>query len=279
MPHASIALITDFGTDDTYVGVMKGVISSIAPDSHIVDVTHAIPPGDIRQAAFQLWRAVRYFPKGAVFVVVIDPGVGTARRPIAFRWHDRFMVGPDNGIFTYLQLTQPAEGTVILDNPAYWLARVSTTFHGRDVFAPAGAHLAAGVTLEQLGSPAPDLVRFDPPELNIADDEIQGEIVHADHFGNLVTNIGFLMGDSEKIHISPWLPGQADVDYPAAAAAVELPGGQRLPLSGTFGDVSSGNMVAYIGSEALLEIGINQGNAAQALGLAHGDPITISFSS
>jgi len=279
MPHAPIALMTDFGTADTYVGVMKGVISGIAPDSPIIDVNHAIPPGDIRQAAFQLWQAVRYFPKGAVFVLVIDPGVGTARRPVAFRWADRWLVGPDNGLFTYLLMTRPAGPAVILDNPAYQLKRVSTTFHGRDVFAPAGAHLAAGVALDQLGSPAPELIRFEPPSLNIETGEIQGEIIHADHFGNLVSNIGYLAADREKIHISPWLPGDAAAEYPAADVGVELPGGERLPLSGTFGDVSPGNLVAYIGSESLLEIGINQGSAAEALGLSAGSSIRISFSS
>ncbi len=278
MPHPPIALMTDFGTDDTYVGVMKGVISGIAPNSPIIDVTHAIPPGDIRQAAFQLWQAVRYFPEGAVLVLVVDPGVGTSRRPVAFRWNDRCLVGPDNGLFTYLLLTHPAEPAVILDNPAYQLARVSTTFHGRDVFAPAGAHLAAGVSVEQLGSPAPELIRFDPPQLNVESDGLQGEIVHADHFGNLVTNIGYLTAVREKIHISPWLPGSNPAEYVASAAAVNLPGGERLVLSRTFGDVSPGNMVAYIGSEALLEIGVNQGSAAKSLGLSVGDPITLSFS-
>lgn len=279
MPHAPIALMTDFGTDDTYVGVMKGVIAGIAPDSPVIDVTHAIPPGDIPQAAFQLWQAVRFFPKGTVFVLVIDPGVGTARRPVAFRWQDRWMVGPDNGIFTYLLMVGTAEGAVILDNPSYQLQPVSTTFHGRDVFAPAGAHLAAGVGLDQLGSPAPDLVRFEPPQLDVGADEVQGEILHADHFGNLVTNIGFLTSDSERIHISPWLPGSSGASYPAADVAVNLPGGQRLPLSATFGDASPGTLVAYIGSERLLEVAVNQGNAAQALDLSTGDPITISFSS
>jgi S-adenosylmethionine hydrolase len=269
--------MTDFGTDDTYVGVMKGVIASIAPDSSVIDVTHAVPPGDIRQAAFQLWQALRYFPAGSVFVLVIDPGVGTARRPIAMRWEDRIIVGPDNGLTTYLLLTKPSDTAVSLENPAYQLKRISSTFHGRDVFAPAGAHLAAGVPLGDLGPPATDLVRFEPPELNLQPDEIQGEIIHSDRFGNLVTNIGYLRPIREEIHILPWLPGPKPADYPASGASVELPGGERLSLSSTFGDVSPGNLVAYIGSEGLLEVGINQGSAAEALGISAGDPVTLRF--
>jgi S-adenosylmethionine hydrolase len=279
MPHAPIALMTDFGTDDTYVGVMKGVITGIAPGSTIIDVTHAIPPGNIRQAAFRLWQSVRYFPKGTVFILVIDPGVGTARRPVALRWNDRLLVGPDNGLFTYLLLSQPAATPVLLENPEYQLARVSTTFHGRDIFAPAGAYLAAGVPLEELGPPAPELQRFDPPQLRLLPDRLEGEILHADHFGNLITSLGFLVADSEKIHITPWLPGPAPADYAATNVSIELPGGERLALSATFGDVSPGNLVAYIGSEALLEIGVNLGSAEGALGLSPGDPITLSFRS
>ena len=278
MTAPPIALLTDFGTEDTYVGVMKGVIADIAPTSPIFDVTHAVPQGDIRQGAFKLWQSIRFFPKGTVFVVVIDPGVGTDRRAVAFSWKDRLVVGPDNGVFTYLLMEEPAKEAAVLENHDYQLHVVSTTFHGRDIFAPAGGHLAAGVRLQDFGDPAGELIRFPLPRLDQqADSAVDGEILHVDHFGNLISSIGFLKRDRDKIHIQSWMPEGPARDFPAAHPKVLLPDGRKLDLEGTFSDVPQGDLVAYIGSEAMLEVAVNRGNAARALGLGPGDPVKLTF--
>lgn len=277
MAHSPIVLLTDFGTQDGYVGVMKGVIAGIAPDVPVIDLTHAVALGDVRRGAMELWEAADYFPQGTVFVTVIDPGVGTRRRPVAFSWNKRWFVGPDNGVFTFLLMSHEPEASVELQNREYQLEFVSTTFHGRDVFSPAGAYLAAGTRLEDLGPAAPDLMRFDPPMLDIRPQSVSGEILYVDHFGNLITSLGLLSRDREKIHISPWLPvGPAD-DFPADSPHVALPGGERLTLNATFGDVPEGDLVAYIGSRSMLEVGVNRGSAAARLGLSPGDPVELTF--
>ncbi|KPK90190.1 MAG: hypothetical protein AMJ88_16500, partial [Anaerolineae bacterium SM23_ 63] len=167
MLTTTIALLTDFGEQDVYVGIMKGVINGIAPHANMIDLTHSVPPGDIHKAAFELYQAVSYFPLGTIFLVVVDPGVGTARRPVALSWPERICVGPDNGIFTYLLATRGEPTSVELRSSAYRLKEVSNTFHGRDIFAPAAVHLACGVELEELGPPAKDLFRIPLPRLEL----------------------------------------------------------------------------------------------------------------
>ncbi len=267
---APIALLTDFGLEDTYVGVMKGVIAGIAPDVPVIDITHAVPPGDIRHGAFKLWQAARYFPQGSVFTVVVDPGVGTARRPVAVAWHGRTFVLPDNGLMTYLLASAPAEAAVALENPEFRLPYVSSTFHGRDLFAPAAAHLARGVPLARFGPLVEDLARFDPPRLEVLQGAVRGEVVHVDRFGNLITSIGFLEQREEALSLRPWLPGPAGTELPLAFLRVRLPSGRRLPLHRTFGDVPEGRPVAYVGSERLLEIAINRGRASDRLEMGRG---------
>jgi hypothetical protein len=160
-----ITLTTDFGNQDGFVGVMKGVIWGIAPDAHIADITHDIPPQNIRLGAYALWRVVPYFPAGSVHIAVIDPGVGTQRRPIGLKIGEQQFIVPDNGLITPIleegERTGKSIEKVHLNNPKYWLENVSHTFHGRDIFAPTGAHLAAGVPLENLGDRIEDLIRID----------------------------------------------------------------------------------------------------------------------
>jgi S-adenosylmethionine hydrolase len=192
-PMTVITLTTDFGTREGYHGVMKGVIYTIAPQVKIVDLTHAVPPQDLYAAAFILEINVFYFPEGSVHVIVVDPGVGTERRAIAGRIHGQYFVAPDNGVLTRLLLRAEKEGWaqefVTLDRPRYWLEDVSSTFHGRDIFAPAGAHLAAGVRLEDLGTPTTDLVRLPVSHPRRSAEGVSGEVIHIDHFGNAITNI------------------------------------------------------------------------------------------
>ena len=187
-----VALLTDFGTADGYVGVMKGVILDIAPGIPLVDLTHGVPAQDVRQGAWILHTAWQYLPAGSVCLAVVDPGVGTQRREVAFAAGGRLFVGPDNGLFSYVLNTAPAAAAVLLDNPRYRLPSVSATFHGRDVFAPAAGHLAAGVPLGELGSvidPA-SLARLEVPRPEPHPMGLLGHVLHVDRFGNLITDFG-----------------------------------------------------------------------------------------
>ncbi len=162
-----LSITTDFGITNGFVGVMKGVIYGIAPEAKIVDISHLISAQDVLEGAYAMWRAVPFFPPGSVHVGVVDPGVGTKRRPIGARLGDQYFIAPDNGLLTPLILDAEQNGDPIefvhLDNPKYWLPKVSNTFHGRDIFAPTGAHLAAGVPLSELGTPITDPIRLDCP--------------------------------------------------------------------------------------------------------------------
>ncbi len=275
----TIALLTDFGTQDTYVGVMKGVISGIAPQARLIDLTHAVPQGDVKRGAYHLWVAVPFFPAGTTFLVVIDPGVGTARRPLAVEWSQWRFVLPDNGLLTYLLAQEPARRAVVLASTAHRLSAVSTTFHGRDLFAPAAAHLARGVALEELGPEAQDLVRFPLPRLELEPDRLRGEVIHADRFGNVITSLGVFEHGADKLTLKPWLPGPEQASCELEGTTVALPDGTRLPLQRTFGEVPAGSPLAYVGSDGLLEIGINGGRAADALHLKRGDEIVLLLGS
>src|SRR5574340_1407001 len=184
-----ISLLTDFGISDEYVGVMKGVIWGIAPQARLADITHAIQPQNILHGALVLGRAYRYFPAGTVHLAVVDPGVGTARRGIALRVGAQTFVGPDNGLFTIpMGSGEPVEA-VSLDNPAYRLPAVSRTFHGRDIFAPAAAHVANGISLSALGEPVSDPVKLSIPQPTRMGNTWLAEVLLVDAFGNLITNL------------------------------------------------------------------------------------------
>jgi S-adenosylmethionine hydrolase len=187
----TVALLTDFGLRDGYVGVMKGVMRGIARQAQTVDLTHEIAPQDVAEGAWTLATCYRYFPRQTVFLCVVDPGVGSLRRPLAIAAGDWFFVGPDNGLFSYILTEQPLHEVCSPTNPTYHLPVVSATFQGRDIFAPVAAHLATGVALRELGptlEPA-SLQRLPLQPARREGQHIQGQIVHIDHFGNLVTNI------------------------------------------------------------------------------------------
>ncbi len=281
MQDTCVVLLSDFGSRDVYAGVMKGVISGIAPRARLIDLTHEIPPGDIRQAAFRLWQAFHHMPRGAVFLAVVDPGVGTARRPLAVRCEGFSCVGPDNGIFTYM-----LEGR--LDAKAFEMSRLedllgpgsrphSNTFHGRDVFAPAAALLARGMDIARLGPPARNLVRISLPRLSSDGPRgpVRGEALHADGFGNMVTSIGALVRSGDVVRLDPWVSVCAPLILPASRVRLRLGNGRELPLEHTFGSVPVGTPFAYIGSDNLLEIGVNGGNASDLLELASGAEIIL----
>lgn len=253
-----ITLTTDFGLSDGYVAVMKGVILSIAPQATLVDITHHIPPQNVREAAYVLVTALPYFPPDTVHVAVVDPGVGSARRPLAARIDGSYFVGPDNGLLTYVLQTasQPAV-CVHLDNPAYWRPQVSPTFHGRDLFAPVAAHLARGVALSALGTPIADPVRFDvqAPQQK-PDGSLRGQVLHVDRFGNLLSNIP-----------GAWLAGQTWV--------VRMAGQQIIGPCLTYAAAMPGQLLALVSSEATLEVAVRDGSAAERLGVQAGEPIAV----
>ncbi len=266
MPAPWIALLTDFGTQDPFVGVLKGVIARLAPEAHLVDLTHEVPPGDIRLAAFHLWQSVPYFPEGTVFVAVVDPGVGTARRPLAASWPGFTCVAPDNGLLTYLIVQQQPTAIHALTSAAHRLPVVSTTFHGRDIFAPAAAHLAMGEAIQRLGPPVTDPVLLPLPLLQVDEGpEIRGVVLHADRFGNWITSVGRLEDTGEAWVLKPWLPGCRPERLPRSGLALRLPEGTLLPLLSTFGEAQEGSPLAYVGSDGLIEIAVNRGRAADML--------------
>lgn len=269
-----IALLTDFGISDSYVGEMKGVISGIAPQAPLIDISHAIPPGDISAGALMLWRAFGAFPPGTIFLGVVDPGVGTSRRSIAARIDDKVVVCPDNGLLSYLLHAGRDACIVELKDREDHAAPISRTFHGRDIYAPAAAHLAAGAKFDSLG-PAVKNPRLLPvPELVPENETVRGTVMQADHFGNLTTSIGLLRSDRLGLNVDPWCRQAPQTRLEGQKFEVILPGG-AVPLCGTYADVPHGTPVAYIGSAGLLELGIRGGSAAKLLQLEQGAPIIL----
>jgi S-adenosylmethionine hydrolase len=273
-----IALLTDFGLSDAYVGTMKGVILRICPAARLVDLTHDIQPQNIRQAAYVLLTSYAYFPPETVFLVVVDPGVGTARAPVVVETDHGTYVAPDNGVLSYVLSQVTVLRSVLLHNPEYRLADVSSTFHGRDIFAPAAAHLAAGVPARQFGPPADELVTLPEPRLDIDLPRITGEVQHIDHFGNIITSIGWLSWSGpDTLALSPQFgsPDSGLTDINAASCTVSLKQKAVLGIRPTYGAVAPGAITALIGSAGQLEIGMNQGSAAAEFGARIGDPVTL----
>lgn len=273
-----VTLTTDFGTADGYVASMKGVILNIAPAARLVDISHQIAPQNVRQAAYALYTAYPFFPPHTVHLVVVDPGVGGARRPIALRTQAGIFVGPDNGLFSYVMASEPVETAVELTNPRYRLPQVSHTFHGRDLFAPAAAHLAAGAPITAFGPPVHDPVTFPLPRLEIATDGITGEVLHTDHFGNLVTSIGRLAWHGDKLSLAPAFQGSGDATetcFRADRTTVVAAGQEIAGVHRTYAEVEAGQTLILVGSDGYLEIAVREGSAARRLGLDPGDTVTL----
>jgi len=312
-----ITLTTDFGQYDGYVGTMKGVIHTLVPDAKVVDISHEVTPQQINEGAFILYRAYSYFPAGAVHVAVVDPGVGSSRRPIVLCTRHGTFVGPDNGIFTYILRAEQssmnesedetptgpawaggmwgvapnwagdeparkrkraagfaADGELKafhLVNPDYWLPNVSTTFHGRDIFAPVAAHLASGAQPERLGVPISldSLVKLPVGAPRVyrsgKTTTVVGQIMHVDRFGNIITNL------PERL-LAPLLDR-------ASSVSVEIGSHSIKGLGQAYTDVKEGQPVALIGSENLLEIAIRNSNAAHRMKLRTGDAVRLVVAS
>jgi S-adenosyl-L-methionine hydrolase (adenosine-forming) len=252
-----ITLTTDFGLRDPYVAEMKAAILGITRVVHIVDVTHEVQRHDVVEGALALEAAAPHFPAGTVHLAVVDPGVGTARRGLALAAGDSVFVGPDNGLFTPF-LEPGAWDAVELAAEEFRRPRVSRTFHGRDVFAPAAAHLACGLPLGRLGPRVTDPVRLTWPEVREVSGTIAGAVVHVDRFGNLVTSI----------HARAIETLGADVSVRIA--------GRAVPLVGTYGDLAPGGVGAVVGSSNRLEIAVREGSAAVRLRARRGTPVLVS---
>jgi S-adenosylmethionine hydrolase len=248
-----VTLLTDFGLDDTYVGQVKGAILSVAPDATLVDLTHAVPPQDIPAGAFLLWSAVEPFPAGTVHLAVVDPGVGSARRAIAIRCaRGDVFIGPDNGLLVpAVERLGGIRASVELTESAYWRPHAATTFHGRDVFGPVAGRVAADLPLEYLGRAISDVQRpFALPEPR----GLNGEVVHVDTYGNLITNLP-----------AHGLPAQFQVQV----------GPHTIPSAGHYAAVDMGALVALVGSAGLLEISGRNASAAAITGATRGTPVRV----
>ena len=256
-----LSLTTDFGNVNGFVGTMKGVIWSIAPGVSIADISHDIPAQDIRTGAIALWRAIPYFPSGSVHVAGVDPGVGTARRPIAAQLGDQFFVMPDNGLITPMLEDAEAEGKIVrivhLDSPKYWLKQVYTTFHGRDIFSPCGAHLASGVTLEEMGVPITDPVRMALPRPVKTITGYQASILIVDHFGNCSTNL--------RVNQIPDL----------SKVSIKIAGQTIHGVLPSYGHAKVGDLVAITDSEGFVEVAVVNGSAARTYGIQLDDPVEV----
>lgn len=257
MAQPIVTLTTDFGSADGYVGALKGVILSIAPQAHIVDITHGIAAQAIAHAAYVLQQAAPYFPAGTIHVAVVDPGVGSTRRPLAVQTATATFVAPDNGLLTPFFGASASTQIVHLNQPRYWCPQPSFTFHGRDIFAPVAAHLVTGVPLADLGTPIDDPVRLpDQAPSRMAGGALHATVMHVDHFGNLITNLP-----------ADWL-GQAQW-------TIEVHGETVPAISPTYAAVARGMLVAYVGSGGTLEVAVRDGNAAQVLAVRRGDSVLV----
>ena len=273
MSRPIITLTTDFGTRDSYVGAMKGVILKIAPDTTIVDVSHEVERHNIHEAAYVLETASKFFPSHSIHVAVVDPGVGSARRPLVLCTPRGTYISPDNGTLTHVlnsfgQVSSTMEtgdtpahartpqGCVAyeLDNPSFWLPRVTRTFHGRDIFAPSAAHLANGVEVSEMGAVVESIVCLPESALSFDNGTVAGAVVHSDIYGNLITNIpSDAAGNDPEIHVL---------------------GHTISGLSDSYQE-SVGGLMAIIGSQDTLEIAVGEGDARTFLNASVGDRVVV----
>lgn len=253
--HSIITLTSDFGYDDPYVGIMKGVILQICPGCQLVDLVHGVPQGDIVRASLAVQAAIEYFPAGTVHLAVVDPGVGSARLPIAVHARGMYFVGPDNGLFWFLADDDPPPRVVSIKQGPFTLPRTSPTFHGRDIFAPIAAHLAAGTRIEQLGTPERRMVTLDLPKAQrLSSARVEGTIIYVDHFGNCISNVA-----PEELGLDlsrgRWMARSSVADF---------------PLRRYYSEVEEGSPVAVVGSSGRIELSIRDGSAATQLKLKLG---------
>ncbi|PIE91377.1 MAG: hypothetical protein CR997_01265 [Acidobacteria bacterium] len=255
-----IALLTDYGTRDGFVGTLRGVIKRLSPFVDLVDITHQIPAQDILSASFVLAETAPYFPSETVFLAVVDPTVGTSRKAIIARNSWGLFVCPDNGLLSRVHLKSPLEHIVSIENPKYTLQTQSTTFHGRDIFAPVAAYLSRGESMDVFGPPLEEITLLESPKpIHHVDGSIEGRIIHIDVYGNLISNIPYMKAE-EGAH-AEWILGEKSFSG----------------IKQTYADVDEGNFVAVKGSHGYCELSINKGNASHVLGVKRGDKVILSI--
>jgi len=257
-----ITLLTDFGERGPYVASMKGVILGINPEARIVDITHQIPPQDILEAAYILHTSHRYFPKGTIHIIVVDPGVGSRRRIIALKTEDHIFIAPDNGVLSLILKNEETKEIIEITNEKYFLKPVSDTFHGRDIFSPVAAYLSKGIPLRNLGKRIEKIKELKIAKPEVKKEKLVGRIIHIDRFGNLVTNIdrktlSKLKIKNEKVKIE--------------IGKRKITGVKKYYIS-----VKRGELLALFGSSGFLEISVNLGNASKVLGIGKGARIKVS---
>lgn len=256
-----ITLTTDFGYQDPFVGIMKGVIASINPRAQVIDISHGVPAQDIMAGALILQHAVSFFPAGSIHVAVIDPGVGGGRKPILVEQEGSYFIGPDNGVLSLALEREQPKRIIELTNRDYQSKNLSKTFHGRDIFAPVAAHLSLGVPVSELGAPIDHMVQLPMAEVVKDENQITGEIIYIDGFGNLFTNLR-----QRDLTGQPW-----------ERLAVELAGRALGGLVTTYAAVGAGEFACVWNSWGLLEVSVNGGNAMKQTGAKIGDPVTLRF--
>lgn len=258
-----LTITTDFGLTNGFVGVMKGVIYGIAPDVKIVDISQLISAQNVLEGAYTMWRALPFFPPGSVHVGVVDPGVGTERRPIGAHLGDQYFIAPDNGLLTPLILDAEQNNEVMefvhLDNPKYWLPKVSNTFHGRDIFAPTGAHLAAGVPMSEMGTPITDPIRLEMPRPEKTENGWLAHVTIIDIFGNLTTDLPAEALDRNQDVI------------------IRIYGREIDGIIESYGHREVGDLVAVVDSEDYIEVSVVNGNAQRALNAQTGDIVEVIY--
>jgi S-adenosyl-L-methionine hydrolase (adenosine-forming) len=257
-----ITLTTDFGHNSPYVAAMKAVILSINRDARLVDLTHGIPPQDVRQGAVVLDDVAELFPDETIHVAVVDPGVGTDRAIVYARIGGHHYVAPDNGLLWFLAQRHPPERIVRLENPEYWREPVSATFHGRDIMAPVAAHLSLGLDPRKLGAEIDALLKLDWPEVRQSPRRIDGMVVAVDSFGNLVTNI-----------LGKMLEGRPTDERVCVVCGIY----ETWGVYRTYGDLAPGTFIALVGSTGRLELAIVGDSAARRLGIQPGTPVVVAW--
>lgn len=258
----TIAILTDFGLADTFTGIMRGVIFNINPKVNVIDISHLVQPQNIHQAAFLLRHSYKYFPKGTIFMVVVDPGVGSERKPIIIRTRNYFFVAPDNGVLSLAVSEDRVSEIVAAENEKYFLKPVSNTFHGRDIFSPVAAHLSKGTKMSLFGPSMSAIKRLQDPKPKLGEDVLCGEVIYTDRFGNLITNItrDLLDGFTQK-----------------KAFKIVVNGQEINSLSKSYQDAERGVPLALFGSFSLLEISVNMGSAEKNLDAHKNNPVEIKL--
>ena len=264
--RAVISLTTDFGLRDPFVGVMKGVILNINPSAMIVDISHEIANHDLLEAAFILYTSYKYFPPGTIHLVVVDPGVGTSRRPLLVESDNYRFVAPDNGVLSYIYREELLKEIIAITDEQYFLSQISHTFHGRDIFAPVAAWLSTGIDPRKFGEPVMDYVRLPLPELVQPDDStLKGAIIHIDRFGNLITNI-------HRSTFEKMLRKSSGKKF-----ILRIGGEEVVKLIETYAEGKKGELFVLFNSFGLLEVTSYLESAARLLKLRRGDEVVIKF--